>query len=91
MLEPANAIIKHFNIKSGTYIHAIITSIPTTTTTTTTTNSNTNSSSSPASNRSLQELRGLDILLNEGLNVDEVAAIRSSFRQSIGIYLSIYL
>ena len=86
MLADGNTLAT-YNISNGAFIHAVISdkkpnSVINNTTNgieMTTMNSNSNSIS-------MNNLHGLDVLLAEGLSVDEVAAIRSYFRNSIDEY-----
>lgn len=86
LLDPPTRLLVDFNIGAGAFIHAVITNAIVSSR-----NSSENSfrvdesmhSAGEANSVNLGNLHGLDRLLSDGLNVDEVAAIRSSFRESI--------
>eukprot|EP01041_Mallomonas_annulata_P013736 gene13737-29212_t len=76
LLQPPNSKLRDFNIVDGSYIHAVISNV----------------ASSPADAPPIAVpappidpslLRGLDRLQNDGLSIDEVAAIRSAFRPQL--------
>ena len=85
MLADGNTLAT-YNVSNGAFIHAVISDKKP--------NSGINNgiemttmNSSSISNQYIN-LTGLDVLLSEGLSVDEVAAIRSYFRTSIDEYAS---
>lgn len=92
MLQPPTAKLNELNLLDGSYVHAVVSDI----------NpgnnfgsngSNILSETSSPSTTSMppiildrSNLRGLDRLMNDGLSIDELAAIRSVFRQQIDAY-----
>ena len=78
LLQPAHAKLRDFNLTDGSYVHAVLSdqvrnpsALPPPPT------------ESPIAPIDLSRLRGLDRLLTNGMQVDEVAAIRSAFRPQI--------
>jgi len=91
MLNPAGALLSSFNITEGSYVHAVIsssTSSPSSSFSSSSSSSSTTSSSSLLESGQQRNLAGLDTLMNEGLTVNEVAALRTYFRPSIDSFAS---
>lgn len=91
MLQPPTAKLNELNLLDGSYIHAVVSDINSTNYMT---SSSSNNSTNTFTNTSptipividRSNLRGLDRLLNDGLSIDEVAAVRSVFRQQIDAF-----
>jgi hypothetical protein len=76
LLDPVSKTLKEFKIKKGDYIHAVVSNITTVQ----------HVPTPPPSSGATQiptNRRGLNRLLNEGISIDEVTAVRLSFRDSI--------
>lgn len=91
MLTPPGATLSSFNIHQGSYVHAVISSpshFPSSSSSSSSLN-NTQSSSTASfleNGGQTRQLGGLDTLMNEGLTVNEVAALRTYFRPSIDAF-----
>jgi len=86
MLADGNTLAT-YNITNGAFIHAVI-SDKKPNSVINNTNNGIEMTTMNSNSISMSNLNGLDVLLAEGLSVDEVAAIRSYFRTSIDEYAS---
>lgn len=78
-----NNTLASFHIKNGSFIHCVVSDKVSNSS-----NNNNINNSSGIEMTSIGNLHGLDLLLTEGLTIDEVAAIRSYFRTNIDEYAS---
>lgn len=86
LLTPNTATLSSFNVKSGSFIHAVISNKPSVVLSQLQQSA---SSYQQTAGNSTATHRGFDVLLDDGLSVDEVAAIRSFFRPSVNEFASL--
>ena len=80
--------LSSFHIKNGSFIHCVVSDKKVSNNNDNSNNSNNNNNNNGIEMASINNLHGLDLLLAEGLTIDEVAAIRSYFRSNIDDYAS---